>query len=92
MARIVRMLLDQNESEMLSVEVQVILFSLVFTTFSSDKQVEFFIKNRSALCTGIREHKSLEDLRARVRTEASLDSFLRLVEKQLPFFNSICQT
>ena len=53
----IRVLLNQNEHERLSIETQTILLSLVFTSFSSEKDTSFFIKNYRILSRAITEKK-----------------------------------
>jgi F-type H+-transporting ATPase subunit alpha len=91
MGAIIKMLLNQDEHERLDIETQTILLSLVFTTFSSGKDAAFFREHAPRIRAAIAEESALADLRSRVRSEKSLDTFLRQVEKQTPFFTQICQ-
>jgi len=85
-----RVLLNQNENESLSIETQTILLSLVFTSFSSEKDAAFFSKNHAVLSRAITENKEFVALRKSVRTEKSFDHFLGSMEKQLPYFKKVC--
>jgi F-type H+-transporting ATPase subunit alpha len=91
MGRNVAALLNQAEDERLSIETQVLLFALTFTTFSSGKDDHFFVENRDVLCTALDTNKELSDLRTSVRTETSFENLLKALEKQVPFFNTLCQ-
>jgi F-type H+/Na+-transporting ATPase subunit alpha len=86
-----RALLNQSETERLSIEVQAILLSLVFTSLSTDNDATFFVKNYQDLSKFIASDKSLAPLRKRVHTEESFDSFLAAVEKQSASFTKICR-
>jgi len=85
-----RVLLNQNEKERLSIETQTILLSLVFTSFSSGKDTAFFSKHHKVLSRAITENKEFAALRKSVRTEKSFDQFLGVMEKQLQNFNKVC--
>lgn len=85
-----RVLLNQNEHERLPVETQTILLSLVFTSFSSEKDTAFFSKNYKVLSQAITEKKEFATLRQSVHTEKSFDQFLGAMEKQLPNFKKAC--
>jgi len=85
-----RVLLNQNENESLPIETQTILLSLVFTSFSSEKDAAFFSKNHAVLSRAITENKEFVALRKSVRTEKSFDQFLGSMEKQLPYFKKVC--
>lgn len=88
---IMRFLLDQEETLRLSVAGQGILLSLPLTSFSSDRDVSFFEKNRSRLVDAVEHNKSIETLRNAVHEEKSHAAFLSLLEKQTPFFQKLCQ-
>lgn len=91
MGRNVSEWLKQKDTERLSIETQVLLFALLFTSFSTGKDTHFFVSNRERLCNAIDTSVEIRDLRSKVQTETSFDNLLRLLEKQVPFFTAVCQ-
>jgi len=90
MGQNMRVLLNQQAGERVDVATQSILLSLIFTSFTSDKDEAFFEKNAAALRKGIMEKKEFAELRKRVHTEQNFDAFLKHVEKALPAIIALC--
>jgi F-type H+/Na+-transporting ATPase subunit alpha len=84
-------LLDQPETGRLSVETQVLLFGLIFTSFSTDKKPGFFAQYRDRLCVAIEESSELAGIREKVCSDLTFDEMVRLLEKQIPLFAKVCQ-
>ncbi len=91
MGKLMRFLLNQQESTRISIAGQVMLLSLPLTTFSSDRDVPFFAKNYAALVELVERSKDLAFLREAVLHEQGHDSFLSVLEKHLPHFHKVCQ-
>ncbi len=91
MGTIMRSLLNQNENENIDVVTQVILLSLVFTSFSTGKEAPYFKKNYTVLKQAIQEGKELASLRKSVQKEESLDTFLAVLEKKVPEIAKLCR-
>lgn len=85
-----RMLLNQSEEEHLDIETQAVLLSLVFTSFSSDKDATFFSQKYDQLSKGIQKEREFRELRSSVREEKSFDQFLAKVEKHIPSVAKLC--
>lgn len=91
MGATMRMLLNQTEEGYLDVQTQAIILSLVFTSFSSDREVAFFGDNFKRLTDAVKEKKEFVQLRASVLTEKDFETFLGNVEKHVPEFLKICR-
>ncbi len=84
--------LEQEPMVSLSLEVQIVLLSLVFTTFFHEKETVFAKHNRSALVEAIRTNESIAYLAADARDgSGTLDKFLKKLESALPYFESVWQ-
>lgn len=90
MAQAVRTLLDQEESERMDPESQAVVLALPFTSFSSDKDPAFFLRNRGVLREVARgpECSGLRDL---VQTEKQFERFLHQVEEHSHVFAAVCR-
>lgn len=89
---IMHLFLGQKAMLSLSLDVQVILLSLVFTTLFHEKEVAFAERNHDTLVSAIQMDTSL----AYIRTDARegvlpLDKFLAKLEKALPYFEVVWQ-
>jgi F-type H+-transporting ATPase subunit alpha len=91
MGNAMRQLLNQEEGENVDIETQTIILSLVFTSMSTGKAVNYFSKNYTALKKALVEKKEFRTLREKVHTEKSFDDFLNTMEKQISEFTKICQ-
>ena len=84
--------LGQEPMVSLSLEVQIVLLSLIFTTFFQKKETKSVKHNRQILIEAIRTNKSIAYLVADARDGSStLDKFLKKLESALPYFESIWQ-
>ncbi len=90
--KIMHTFLEQKPMASISLETQIILLSLVFTSLFREKEAMFAKRNHDALVTAIRTSKSIEYLVTDAREGTILfDDFLKKLEKALPYFESICQ-
>ncbi|HEC93950.1 MAG TPA: hypothetical protein ENI56_01080 [Candidatus Kaiserbacteria bacterium] len=84
--------LEQEPMVSLSIEVQIVLLSLVFTTFFHEKETVFAKHNRAALVDAIHTNKSIAYLVADAKTGTTpLDKFLKKLESALPYFEFVWQ-
>ncbi len=84
--------LEQEPLVSLSLDVQIILLSLVFTTFFDKKETVFAKHNRTLLVETISTNKSIAYLVTDARDGTStLDEFLKKLESALPYFESVWQ-
>jgi len=90
MGSILRTLLNQSENEKLSIETQTILLALVFTSFSTDKNVSFFSENYITLCDAFETKKEFKQLRESVRKENNFKQFLTILESHISIIRKIC--
>ncbi|MBP9760490.1 MAG: hypothetical protein KBD24_03970 [Candidatus Pacebacteria bacterium] len=91
MGRILRVLLDQDETDHLDCEVQSVLLALVFTTFANGKDESFFRTQRHVLANAIMNEPVFTHVRELATTANDLDSFLKEIEKKVAAFAKICQ-
>ncbi len=90
--KIMHEFLGQEPMVSLSLEVQIVLLSLIFTTFFQKKETKSVKHNRQILIEAIRTNKSIAYLVADARDGSStLDKFLKKLESALPYFESIWQ-
>ncbi len=91
----VRVLLDQDPMISLSVEVQIVLLTLVFTTLFNGKDVAFVSANRGRLIAAISNASSteLESVVASARRgNISFEQFQKKLESIVPYLQTLCQT
>jgi F-type H+-transporting ATPase subunit alpha len=84
-------LLDQDEDEFQGIETQAIMLSLPLTSFATDRDKAFLVRNKKALVVAASQHTDTEPLRQAVKTAKSHSAFLTQVEKFVPFFLKACQ-
>lgn len=89
MGSITRFLLNQNTDDRIPLEVQAVLLSLILTTFSDGKTLDFFRTNRKALIDTIGSDVCA-DVRRQVTTATDFAAFLKLVEGMAPTFEKAC--
>ncbi len=89
MGATVRMLLDQDEGDRLTPELQTVLLSLIFTSFSNNRDAKFFRTNRDAIIT-VLQSQSFAPLMDKVHTEENFTDFLNALEKKLPEIEKVC--
>ena len=93
--QILRVLLSQEQMSAIPLEAQVVLLSLVFTTFFDDKDVAFATRFRRALTDAVMRADA-DPVAGPVvvsarRGSMSLDQFLRKLSEALPYFTAVCQ-
>jgi F-type H+-transporting ATPase subunit alpha len=91
MGEIMRALLNQTEGVRLYRDVQVVLLSLVFTTFVNKKDVAFFQKYFDTLCATIHDDKKMQKVREQVMSGKDFNSFIKEVEKNTALLNKACR-
>jgi len=82
--------LRQDPSETIPFDVQVPLVALTLTAFLQSRDLDFFLKNRTAVREALEKHPDLAELRAGVRAGMPLDAYLSLLESKRPIFETIC--
>ncbi len=90
MGESVRSFLNQSETDVIDIETQLILLSLVFTSMSTDNDASFFSKNYKNLVNTISKKKEFEKLKEYVHKGKSFDDFLDMMEKNISLFNKVC--
>ncbi len=89
----VQVLLDQEPKVVLSIEVQVVLLTLVFTTMFDGKDVSFVLHNRDRLIAAI-SNSSDTELESVVssarRGNISFDQFQKKLEIAVPHLQTLC--
>ncbi len=89
---IMRVFLKQEPLGSVGKEEQIILLSLVFTTFFDKYDVAFAEKNKKSLSEAIKKSRSLEPIiTSASRGTVSLEQFIKRLEAVLPYFESACQ-
>lgn len=84
--------LEQEPMVSMPLEVQIVLLSLVFTTFFHEKETVFAKHNRVALVDAIRTNKPIAYLVADAKSGTiPLDKFLKKLESALPYFEFVWQ-
>ncbi len=84
--------LGQEPMVSLPLEVQIVLLSLVFTTFFNEKETASAKNNRTVIIDMIRTNKQISYIVDDARNGTStLDKFLKKLEDALPNFESIWQ-
>ncbi len=84
--------LRQEPMLFVSPEEQIILLSLVFTSFFADKDLEFIKRNRPALSAAIAKDPRLQPLVESARRGAiSFDQFLKKLRAGLAPFEAVCR-
>ncbi len=84
--------LAQEPMVSLPLEIQIVLLSLVFTTFFNEKEEVFAKRNRVALIDMLRNNESITYIMDDARKGTSaLDKFLKKLESALPHFEFIWQ-
>lgn len=87
---IVRFLLNQAIGNRIAADVQAIVLSLVLTTFSDKKNLEFFRNHRSQI-VACAEGDGCTQLREQVFTGKDFGEFLASVEKSAQLFEDACR-
>ena len=90
----VRVLLDQEPVIALSIEVQIVLLTLVFTTMFDGKDVAFVSHNRDRLVAAISNSKDteLESVASSARRgNISFEQFQKKLEGVVPHLQTLCQ-
>ncbi len=89
-----RILLDQEPTTALSVEVQIVLLTLVFTTLFDGTDVIFILHNRERLIAAI-SNSSDTELESVVtsarRGNISFEQFQKKLESLVPYLQTLCQ-
>lgn len=89
---VMRVFLKQEPLHSIGEEEQIILLSLVFTTFFEKHDVAFAEKNKKALSEVIKKNRSLEPIVTSAgRGTVSLEQFIKRLETVMPYFDSACQ-
>lgn len=91
----VRILLDQEPTATLSVEVQVVLLTLVFTTLFDGKGVSFVSYNRDKLVAALSNAGDTElasVVASARRGNISFEQFQKKLERVVPHLQTLCQT
>lgn len=87
-----RIFLNQEPTAVLSLEVQVVLLTLVFSTMFDGKDAAFAKLNRDVLITAIANDAACEAVRSSVsRGNISLEQFKKKVESIVPHLQSLCR-
>ena len=93
--QVMRVLLSQEQMTAIPLEAQIVLLSLVFTTFFDDKDIAYAERTRRILIDAVM-HADADPVAGPVvasarRGSISLDQFLRKLSGALPYFIAVCQ-
>jgi len=92
---IMRVLLNQHPAEAISISAQIVLLSLVFTTFYKDRDIAFARRSRKIIIAAVGEASKDATFEAVVtsaeRGSISLEQFLKKLSGSVPYILSLCQ-
>jgi F-type H+-transporting ATPase subunit alpha len=89
---IVEELLKQEIFELgIQPNIQVVLLSLIFTSFTSGKDKEFVEKNKKKIIKTISESPEMEDVRELAKTDTQVKEFIDFLETKIGLLEKICQ-
>jgi F-type H+-transporting ATPase subunit alpha len=91
MGESIRVFLNQSEQDNIDLATQAVLLTLVFTSISSGRDAEFFLKNYDALSEAVQNSNVFSELRKKVFALKSFDEFVAVMEKHVPNFLKVCQ-
>ncbi len=89
---IVEELLKQEVFELgIKSNIQVILLSLVFTSFVLNKDKKFIEQNKKKIIKSISENPELEEVRELAKTDIQIEEFIDFLETKITLLEKICQ-
>lgn len=81
----------QEPGQIIEIESQIIILSLIFSSFLKDKNADFVAAHKKKIIEAARRAPELEDLKAEAGKDAPLEDFLSLLETKTPFFENLCR-
>jgi F-type H+-transporting ATPase subunit alpha len=83
-------LLKQESGQHINHNVQLLLLTLIFTTFLNEKDIEFLRKNKASIIAALTEHTVFKEI-AKKLDQTQFEDLVKILDKNLKILNEVCK-